>query len=351
MPFFKRKPVRSDQRKAQTAVPPQGDEPPPPPVDNLAGDPDAYRFREDLAEGRWHEFDRFFATLTDSDVRHFYVNGLANIDGRPEWIEQWVAARPDSLLPVLFSGWHRSFWAWQARGSGRAHTVKEDTWPIFQSRLVAADRELVRAAALDDRDPLPYVRSIWVAMGLSLGQEEVRRRFAEAERRAHLNIGACYAMIQATARKWGGSHDAMFAFARWVAKEAPEGHSGHKMIALAHVERWLDLPKEEKPAYFQSAEVKGEIRAAADRSIRSPAYVGGIISAADRNAFAFCFTQMKDYDAALEQMRLIGPRITSAPWQYQYGGNAGRAFQRALQAAMQATAGNGGKDDHGRPSL
>jgi len=60
---------------------------------------------------------------------------------------------------------------------------------------------------LDARDPLPVAHSIVVAMGLQLGQDEARRRFAEAHRRDRLNGTACVGMVQATARKWGGTNE------------------------------------------------------------------------------------------------------------------------------------------------
>ena len=136
-------------------------------------------------------------------------------------------------------------------------------------------------------------------------------------------------MIQATARKWGGSHEGMFEFARSVSAQAPDGHSGHKLVALAHIERWLDAPKDQRTAYFHDEAVQAEIRAAADRSVRSTLYVGGVVDPVD-NPFAMCFYLMRDYDAQLEQMRLIGPHITAAPWHYQ--GTAGAGL-RARPAA------------------
>jgi hypothetical protein len=65
--------------------------------------------------------------------------------------------------------------------------------------------------------------------------------------------------------------------------------------------------------------VKKEVQAAAERSILSPAYArsGSVLSWADRNVFAFCFRQMGDYAAQLEQMKLIGPYLTEFPWRYQ----------------------------------
>jgi hypothetical protein len=342
MPLFRKKasPGGPAQEPSARTAParPVTPEPPAPPVDDLVGDPAAHRYHRELTEGRWPEFHDFLEATTDWDHRHFYVNSLSKISGRPGWLDEWVAARPGSAVPFLFRGSHGINWAWEARGSGRAKTVKEDAWPVFQARLVDADRDLARAAALDERDPTPFARGIWVAMGLSLGQPEIRRRFGEAERRHHLNGAANYALVQALARKWFGSHEEMFEFARWVSAQAPDGHSGHKMTALAHLEQWLDLPRESQPSYFLAEPVKAEIRAAADRSVRSPSYAAGLLAPTDRNVFAMCFRLMHDYGAQLEQMRLIGPLITPHPWHYQ--GNPGQAYARARLLALQKSMGS-----------
>lgn len=341
MSLFARKkaaPARAAARTpARTPAPAASPaEPPPPPADYYVGDPLALRLRDALAVGAWQDAQDFLESVRTWRQRSHYVTVLANIKGRPDWIDQWVAARPDSSIPVLFSGVHRKNWAWEARGGGRASTVKEDSWPVFQTRLVQADRELARAAALDPGDPTPIASSLWVAMGLSLGQAEIRRRFAAADQREHVNNAACVAMIQATARKWGGSHDAMFEFARWAGRESPEGTPGHKLIALAHIERWLDAPTEERVKYFLEPRVQAEVRAAADRSVRSPLYPSDATAWQERNVFAFCFSLMHDYSAALGQMDLIGSRITPSPWQYQNGKQPGKAYLAARQRALQA---------------
>jgi uncharacterized protein DUF4034 len=346
MPLFRKKSPPAAPTKAATAP-----EPPAPPVPPFSGDRAALYFQDQLAAGRWQEFHDFLEATTDWDMRHFYVSRLADISGRPDWLDEWAAARPDSALPLLFRGRHATHWAWQARGSGRANTVKEDAWQVFHTRIVASDQDLARAAALDERDPTPRAFSITTARALSLGQPEVRRRYAEVARRDPLNGGAAAEMIQATARKWGGSHDGMFAFARELSAAAPDGHSAHKAVALAHIEMWLDQPREEQPRYFLSGEVKAEIRAAADRSIRSPRYhrVNSVLAWADRNVFAFCFRLTQDYEAQLAQMQIIGPWITSSPWNYQ--GNPGKIYERARQRALTELSKTPGPVSGGRPAL
>lgn len=284
------------------------------------GDQRAVAFQAQLARGQWQEFHDFLEATTDWELRSFYVSELSKIAGRPAWLDQWVAARPESALPLLFRGSHSKNWAWEARGAGRAHTVKGDAWPLFHTRLVEADRDLARAAALDERDPTSWAQSMIVARGLSLGPTEQRRRFNEASQRDPLNTPACVNMIQGIARKWSGSNEAMLEFARWASGEAPDGSRVHKVVALAHIEMWLDTTQgPPREVYFHAPAVKKEVQAAAERSILSPAYAqsGSVLSWSDRNVFAFCFRLMGEYAAQLEQMQLIGPHLTEFPWQYQ----------------------------------
>ena len=326
MPLFGKKPSPPPAAPAPASVP----------IPKFRGDQLALRFEAQLAQGQWQEFHDFIDGLTDWDLRHFYLSELSKISGSPRWLDEWVAARPASAVPLLFRGTHSKNWAWEARGSGRAKTVKEDTWPVFHARLVEADKYLFQAAALDPRDPNPWAVSLIVARGLSLGQVELQRRFDEVRRRDPFNSGACVSMIQSTARKWGGSHERMLGFARSISEQAPEGHSAHTVVALAHIEMWMDLPKgEQKQTYFLAGPVKQEIWTAARRGVLFPGYIhdGTVLSWLDRNTFAFCFALMREYGTQLEQMRLIGPHVTESPWHYQ--GKAGVFYERHRQFAFQ----------------
>jgi len=131
MPLFGKK-----ASPAQPAAP----EPPPPPVDELLGDPVAHRFRAELAEGRWQEFHDFAQATTDWDLRHFYVNDLSKISGRPGWLDEWVAARPQSAIPFLFRGSHGINWAWEAHVTVRYDSVAALLhWNDGKQALVGTD--------------------------------------------------------------------------------------------------------------------------------------------------------------------------------------------------------------------
>lgn len=311
------------------------------PVEPLMDDATAHRFRTELAAGRWQEFHDFLEATRDWDDRHFYVTRLASLDDRPAWIAEWKAARPDSALPLLFSGAQYLHRARQARRPGPACQVEEEAWSVFQARLVDADRDLARATAMDEADPTGHACGIEAAMALRLGQNEVRRRFVEMGKRHRWHQAGNAAAIQALAPRWGGSDQGMFQFARWVDGTAPEGNGVHAVIALAHLEQWLDLSAEaaagrdRQRTYFFAEPVKKEVRRAADRSIWSPSYQPGRLTSGDRNIFAMCFWLMHDYDAQLEQMRLIGPLIQEYPWQFQ--GEPGWAYERARSWALEIT--------------
>ena len=87
-------------------------------VDDLMGDQVAHRLAAELAVGRWQELHDFLAATQDPEDRFFYVNQLSRAIGqRPDWVDEWRAARPGSALPPLFSGALYVRSAWGARGA------------------------------------------------------------------------------------------------------------------------------------------------------------------------------------------------------------------------------------------
>ncbi|HEX3965381.1 MAG TPA: hypothetical protein VHZ03_53505 [Trebonia sp.] len=162
------------------------------PVDDLAGDANGQRFRAELAEGRWQGLHDFLEATREWDSRDFYIARLSDISGRPGWLNEWAAARPTSSLPFLFRGTQGMHWAWQARGSGYAKTVQRDAWQVFYARLVEADRDLAKAAAVDEEDPTPTRGVSGPLTGLASGL--MRRKGGSLRRRA--GIAGMWARIR-----------------------------------------------------------------------------------------------------------------------------------------------------------
>jgi hypothetical protein len=112
------------------------------------------------------------------------------------------------------------------------------------------------------------------------------------------------------------------------------------VIALAHIERWLDAPGGDHAGYFRTTPVWTEVRTAAAASIWSDRYPVDAATWANRNAFAFAFNLMDDYRAALAQMDLIGRRITWTPWNYQNREQPAKAYLLARRRVLSLEAGH-----------
>jgi hypothetical protein len=129
-------------------------------------------------------------------------------------------------------------------------------------------------------------------------------------------------MLQYLCRKWFGSHEEMFDFARAAAAAAPPGDPLGYLVAVAHVEQWLDLPDEEDLAYLQRPDVLAELHAAVDRTVRHPAFVRRPGWPVIPNWYAFAFSCGHQWPAAAEQFDLIGD-LAYGPWGYIRGDEVG----------------------------
>ena len=69
-------------------------------------------------------------------------------------------------------------------------------------------------------------------------------RFAQVVRRHPTHLVAHQQMLQFLCRKWFGSTEEMFDFARTAAAKAPAGSLLPELVVVAHIEHWLDLPSE-----------------------------------------------------------------------------------------------------------
>jgi len=191
-------------------------------LDRTLGNPRARTLRAQIEAGNWRDAQAFLESLRDWGLRDFFVDVLGDWSGRPPWLDTWCHSSPGSPVPWLIRGVHGVRWAWEARGASTADKVAEDAWPVFVSRLEAAESDLQKAAGLDVRDPAPWSWLITTARGLQREATVERQRFQEAQRRDPLNRSAHVHMLTALCWKWGGSHDAMFDFARQTSAAAPE---------------------------------------------------------------------------------------------------------------------------------
>jgi hypothetical protein len=312
------------------------------------GDPTARRLRAALQGGEWQPVHQHLEGCRGWPARELLVEALGAhevLQGREALLDQWCAARPDSALPRLVRGRWRIAAAWAARGSGGASTVSQQGWQRFFRLLQQADEDLAAAAALDPQDPTPCALRLTTSRGLQLGQEETARRFeATVARDPHHRLA--HAMrLASLCRKWSGSHEQMFAFARQAAQAAPEGSLLGGLIAQAHAERWLwarsfaekeaDDPQwfGKAGSYFQDPAVREELQRAWDRSLGSPSFREVGAAAHARNWFAFCLHLAGDRERTRAALEPLGKHATEVPWTW--------LGQAPPQAVNQARAGCG----------
>lgn len=301
MPFFKKAPAIH------------------PTLDPALGDDQAWKLRGDLERGDWASSHERVERTRDWDDREFLVSALIQWRGRPGWLDEWVQARHDSSIPYLMRGAHGVIWAWEARGSGMADTVNEAGFDTFHQRLMQAEEDLLRAGRLDEADPTPWVWMLPAIRGLQEGIEAGLACFKQVQKRYRWSVNGHIQMLQLLTEKWGGSHLAMFEFARAASAAAPVGSLVHRVIADAHSERWLyvrnwDKDRKAADGYFRRSEIRREIEEAAQRSIWAPGFTPSRRAVIDRNMFAFCFTLMGDFKAARREFDAIGPIVTASPW-------------------------------------
>lgn len=286
-------------------------------VDPAKGDPTGQWLCQELDRGNWEAARGLLARVHDADDRHFYAALCANRQGRPEWLDAWVAAEPYADTPLLVRGAHSIYWAWEARGSASAEQTQASAFKVFWERLELAEADLKEAAARAPGDPTPLAFLITSCRGLQLGLEELGDRFKEVLARHPGHRAAHSSMLQGLSAKWGGSHRLMFNFARDAAARSVAGTRVAAVVAEAHIEYWLGLDdREQQQRYFEAPEILAELHRAADWSVRHPAWRPSPGWPLEHNLFAFCFAMGDDHRAAVHHLEAIGNLLTTEPWQY-----------------------------------
>lgn len=295
---------------------------PEPVLDPFDGHEELRREVGRLQAGDWRGAAALLARTRGGDERTFVAGHFAEVDGWPDWIDEWHAADSRRPEPWLVRGILRIGWAWAVRGSGRAADVPEEAWPVFHQRLREAEADLQEAGRLDEADATPWGYLLLTARGLDLQPGEIRERFAEARRREPQGWLAPMMAVQSLGQKWSGTHEEMFAFAREAADASPDGSPVHAVVPLAHFERWLYFSMENPPApkaqarYYEAAAVQDELRRAWARGPGSPAFRPGRFAATQRALFAFGFAQGDDRERARAVFEQLGTKVTETPWSH-----------------------------------
>ena len=285
-------------------------------ADPAGGDPAARALIDALAGRDWRAARDVLAATTDPDARAFLMEAAGEVDGVQDWIREWIDAEPESTLPLLVRGCHGVHWAWEARGAERAEYTKEEQFREFFHRLRIAENALDEVVARDPGDTTARTWLVTSSRGRQVDADEARARFDAVVARHPSHVVAHEQRMQYLCKKWFGSHEQMFAFAREATAAAPAGSLLPELIHVAHVEMWLSLPAGEDAAYIGSPEVVAELHAAAEKSVFHPAFERrhGWIPRA--TAFAMGFHLAGESAAAARVFDMLGDNAGGWIWGY-----------------------------------
>jgi len=225
--------------------------------------------------------------------------------------------------------------AWEIRGDGWAHTIRDDRLRLFTARLREARDPLMAAAKLAPADATPWVELQRYARGMQLDPAQRDLVWLEATKRCPTSYPAHCARLQTLALKWGGSHEEMFEFARDTVAKAPPGSPLAAMLPLAHAEYLL----KEGDRFIEEGSTWAYVRLHA-RHFRGP-FRDEVLAAESKwgqsnrvraydkeahNLFGWAMLEAGEHERARKHLAFVGNRPSALPWSY--GGE--NAFARAL---------------------
>lgn len=280
-------------------------------LDPCLGDPQAAQLRELLAAGDFPAAEAMLLACSDIEALDHLIDAGSAWPGRPAWVDAWVAQAPGSAFARLLRGAQGLRWAWEVRGSGLAASVSAAAWQPFYERLEAANEDFEEAQRRAPDSPLPSAWSIRGLSAMRYEKEQIEATFDHAVERAPTLLRAHLAMLTALCAKWGGSEEAMFAFAR---AHAHKSAALQTLVAAAHIERFIAIDDiDERSAYGRRGEVRSELQGAFEAFQRG---VGGVPAIIGGNYFAFALCMTRDAPRAAKAFAWTRSQITRVPWLY-----------------------------------
>ncbi|WP_439663357.1 hypothetical protein ACSHWB_19090 [Lentzea sp. HUAS TT2] len=247
--------------------------------------------------------------------------------------------RPDDVNLLLLLGSAQSKAAWESRGAAGMDQTSDDQVAGLLKFSRRAHETLGRAAALDPDDVAPWAAMMSMAVGAPTHRREAAEVYEEVVKRVPDLVGATFQRLHASCKKWYGSHEEMFEFARAGAAGVPDGHPNLGLIPSAHLEMQLYLGwKGSFPVrvwqVFTNSYLKkqrAEVDAASDR----------LLAGADdhprslwsHQIFALYYFDVSANDRLALHIARSGERASQWPWGYR--GDHVEQFERARARVAQ----------------
>ncbi|MCX3058401.1 hypothetical protein [Streptomyces beihaiensis] len=246
---------------------------------------------------------------------HQVLGELAGVDGVQDWIGRAVEEDGEHrATALLISGARHIVWGWEARTRQSAKYVTQEQWRLFHERLHIAEEQLLEAAELRPDWVAPWCRLLTSGRGMSLGDAVHQARLDAALRREPLDLEAHVERVSQLQPRWSGEPGQALAFARAAFADAPDGHRLGCVIAVAHIEEWMESADDDD--HLVTPRTQEELREAALRSILHPAYERRPGWQEDFNTFAMALGLSRESTVAPRVFQELGGAFTRWPWRY-----------------------------------
>lgn len=253
----------------------------------------------------------------DAGRDHQVLGQVAGRDGVQEWIGRAVEAEDDDghrATALLISGMRHLDWGWEARTSARAVNVTQEQWRTFHERLHIAEEHLFAAAELRPEWVTPWRSLLTSGRGMSLGAAVNETRRDAALRRDPLDLECHIEWVSQLQPRWGGEPGEALAYARDALARAPQGHRLGCVIAVAHIEDWVESGRGDR---LRTDEIRAELRQAADHSILHPAYTRRPGWQYDVSLFAMALSLADEQHTIRRVFQALDGAYTGTwPWTY-----------------------------------
>ncbi|MEV6165180.1 hypothetical protein AB0L71_25305 [Streptomyces sp. NPDC052052] len=260
---------------------------------------------------------------------HHVLGELADVEGLQDWIGRAVEEdKEHRATALLISGTRYIKWGWEARTAERAVNVTREQWRVFHERLRVAEEQLFEAAELRPEWATPWRQLLTSGRGMSLGPTITETRRDAALRRDPLSLEVHIEWLSQLQPRWGGEPGQALAFAREAFARTPQGHRLGCLIAMAHIEEWVESDRKD---CLTSPDIQAELRDAADHSILHPAYLRRPGWQADFNLFAMALSLAGERHTGRRVFRALDGAYTRWPWAY--FAEPEKQFARSLRRA------------------
>ena len=265
-----------------------------------------------------------FGTTRDAELRHRLVTAAAQLFGaemsRTQLLDAWANNTPDDAYARLV----RAVWRMKSLPKWSPNDPEEVADKARAAHEAAGEEsraDYERLARANPSDPLPW--ALMLALPATFELDDMKRIYAEVERRHPLFFPAQVSMHHVLSAMWYGDAQQGVGFMRSVAQRAPVGSDVQALLVYGHFRAYADelhfgAGKEAAKAYLDDPRNRAEVMQALERSLWSPQYRPGHWSMFARHCAAAWFMQCEDHPRVKAELEKCGDYYDEKdrPWNF-----------------------------------